>query len=83
MSERERAKETQSERTVSPHPPFVTSLRAAPAIIKCFNYWEEEQTNSMVFITELIEGTKGVGPGNAACVRVWMIFSFKNNKDKC
>lgn len=23
----------------------------------------------MVFITELIEGTKGVGPGNAACVR--------------
>jgi len=35
----------------------------APNIIKCYNYWEEEQTNSMVFITQLIEGTKGVGRG--------------------
>jgi hypothetical protein len=77
VRKRSGAKETQSERTVSLPPPFSWSLRAAPAIIKCFNYWEEEQTNSMVFITELIEGTKGVGPGNAACVHVWMIFPFK------
>ena len=33
----------------------------APSIIKCFSSWEDEETNSMVFITELIEATHGVG----------------------
>jgi len=35
----------------------------APDIIKCFNFWHEEETNSMVFITELIQPSRGVGKG--------------------
>jgi len=38
---------------------------SAPSIIKCYSHWEEEGTNSMVFITELIQGTKGVGTGES------------------
>ena len=38
----------------------------APSIIKCFNYWHEEDTNCMVFITELIKPSRGVGTGDCA-----------------
>ena len=39
----------------------------APSIIKCFNYWHEEDTNCVVFITELIKPSRGVGTGD--CTR--------------
>jgi hypothetical protein len=40
----------------------------APNIVQCFNYWDDEENDKMVFLTEIIEPMQGKPKKGFTCL---------------
>jgi len=42
----------------------------APNIVKCFNFWDDEETGKMVFITEIIDPGARLSKRGFTCLQL-------------